>query len=78
MARMLQLSDWEFKTTIKLGVMVYACNFSYSGGGNGRGHCLRPAWAKAQTIFEKQMKSKKTGGIAQMAEHLPSKCDSLN
>jgi hypothetical protein len=42
---------------------------------------LRPAQAKLAKVFaqnEKQIKSKKTGGVAQLVEHLPSKPGALS
>jgi hypothetical protein len=41
---------------------------------------LRPAWAKvSETLSEKQNKTKsqRTGGMAQVAQHLPSKHKTL-
>jgi hypothetical protein len=53
---------------IKLGVVVDACNASYSRG--RRISSSRPAWAKSETLSKKQ----KGWGMTQVIEHLPSMC----
>jgi hypothetical protein len=51
----------------RLGMVIRACNPSQLGGGSRKIN----AWAKRETLSEKQTKSKKTRAVVQGAEHLP-------
>jgi hypothetical protein len=59
--------------------MAYACNPSYSGGRDQEDHGLKPAQANSSQypilkIPNTKKKKKRTGGVAQVIEHLPRKC----
>jgi hypothetical protein len=59
--------------TGKPGVLVHACNPSYSGGRSRRIMSLRPNWAKLVRSYLKNKNiSKRAGGMAQVVECLPS------
>jgi hypothetical protein len=38
----------------------------------------RPSWGKIARPYLKNTKVKRTGGVAKVEEHLPSKCKSLS
>jgi hypothetical protein len=59
-------------------MVVHACNPSYSGGRGRR--IMVQGWLrkKLKTLSEKQTKSKRTGGLAQVFEHMHNKCEALS
>jgi hypothetical protein len=59
------------------GVVVHACNPSYSRGRSKRSMNLRPAQAVSEPLSQKQNTSKVAKGVDQVIEHLPSKCKAV-
>jgi hypothetical protein len=57
--------------------VTHPYNFSYSGGRDQEDHSLRPAQANSSRPYLKNTQHKK-GRMAQVIEHLPSKCEALN
>jgi hypothetical protein len=57
--------------------VAHACNPSYSGG-RLEDRSSKPAWANSSqepTSKNTQHKKTKAGGVPQVVEHLPSKCE---
>jgi hypothetical protein len=60
--------------TNKLNMIVHICHLSYSEGINRSIMVLsRAVQAKVKTLLEKLIEAKRVQGMAQVAEHLPSK-----
>jgi hypothetical protein len=57
------------------GCVAHACNPSYLGGGGRRILSLRTAQTK---LVRPYLKNKRSGSVAQVVEHLPSKCEALS
>jgi iron only hydrogenase large subunit-like protein len=64
-----QKSHYPTIHTLRLGVAVLACNLSCSEGGLQS----EAGQAKSKRLSKKQTKSKRTKGVAQVGECLPSK-----
>jgi hypothetical protein len=59
-------------------MVVHDCNLSYSESIDKRIMVLSQCGQKDKTLSEKQTKSKMIGGVVQVVEHLPCKCEALN
>jgi hypothetical protein len=67
------------KWTNKPGIVVRACNPSYSGGRDQEAQSWRPAWANSlRDPILKNPSQNRTGGVAQVVKCLPSKCEALS
>jgi hypothetical protein len=64
-----------FKNILGPRVVGHACNLSYSGAEVRGWEAKVQVWPrqKYKSLYEKQTKSKKTGGMAQVVEYLLSK-----
>jgi hypothetical protein len=59
--------------------MAHTCNPSYSGGRDQEIHGLsQPGQIVLKTLSRKILSQKRAGAVAQVVEHLPSKCEALS
>jgi hypothetical protein len=68
---LLKPSEGSFKTKFCSGVVAHTCNPSYLGGRDRMVVQIGPGIK--QKPISKITKAKRTGGVAQVVEHLPSK-----
>jgi hypothetical protein len=54
-------------------MVMHICGPSYSGDGGWRIMVRGQAQQKHKTLYKKQTKSKRTGNVVQVINHLPSK-----
>jgi hypothetical protein len=66
-------SQWK---KLGLGVVAYTCHPGYGEKPKIGGLQCRLAWTKSKT--SKITRTKRTGGVAQVLEHLPKKCEALS
>jgi hypothetical protein len=57
---------------------VLTYNLSYLGGRDQGDYGLKPAWAVCKILSRKHWTQKRAGGVTQVVECLPSKCEALN
>jgi hypothetical protein len=72
--RQLESTGSEFKDILSQVLVAPACNPSYSGGRDQEDDGSRPAW---KTLSWKYPTQNRPGGVAQVIERLPSKCEAL-
>jgi hypothetical protein len=58
--------------------VAHAYNRSYSRGRDQEDCNIRPGRAKSETLAQKYPTQKRAGKVAQVAEHLPIKCEAPN
>jgi hypothetical protein len=64
---------------LKTQVLPSACNSNYSGGRDQEDHGSKPAQGhSSKDPILKIPNIKKAGGVAQVVEHLSSKCEALS